>query len=374
MGHPDKVCDRVSDSILDFLLSRQNDSRAGIECFATTNRIIVGGEFRTDIPPTNDEFEKIIRNSIKSIGYDQPGFHWNTLDVEILLHQQSKDIAMGVDKALSHPEGAGDQGIMFGYATNETDNLMPAPIFYAHKILKHLTKTWQDNPTLGVGPDAKSQITLRYENGCPTGCEAILVSMQHREHVSLETVREIVRESVLASIPKGWMCEENNFYVNPTGRFVIGGPNGDAGLTGRKIIVDTYGGAAPHGGGAFSGKDPTKTDRSGAYIARYIAKNIVASGIASRCLIQLSYAIGIAHPISLHINTHRTTTTEVEDKLYKIIPTLVDLSPSGIRQHLKLNQPIYTKTSSYGHFGQAPESNGAFSWEKLDLISAFKDL
>ena len=315
--------------------------------------------------------EHATREAIKDIGYDQEGFSWKTADIEILLHSQSADIAVGVDAAGNKDEGAGDQGIMFGYACRETEALMPAPIFYSHGILSSLAKTRHADTNSGLGPDAKSQVTLRYENGKPVAATSVVVSTQHSEDVDQEQIREIVRPHVLKILPEGWMCEESQFYVNPTGRFVIGGPDGDCGLTGRKIIVDTYGGAAPHGGGAFSGKDPTKVDRSAAYAARYLAKNVVAAGLADRCTIQLSYAIGVSKPLSVYIDTHGTGQVD-EAKLSVILQQLVDLTPRGIRQHLGLNKAIYARTAAYGHFGRTPDADGGFSWEKTDLVDQLK--
>ena len=368
-GHPDKVCDQISDSLVDAYLAKDNQSRLAIETFATTNRVIIGGEIRAPEISKND-VENIIRQTIKDIGYEQNGFNWKNLEITNLIHGQSADIAMGVDANADKDEGAGDQGIMFGYACNETLELMPAPIFYAHRILHNIMDAVRSKQIPNLGPDAKSQVTLKYENGKPVGAETILVSIQHPEGFTQKNVRDIIQPIVEKSIPKGWMCEDKKFLVNPTGKFVIGGPDGDAGLTGRKIIVDTYGGASPHGGGAFSGKDPTKVDRSAAYMARYLAKNIVFAGLAEKCTIQISYAIGVSKPLSLYINTHQND--KVGEKLVKIINELVDLSPRGIRNHLQLNRPIYKRTASYGHFGRKPESDGGFSWEKTDLAEKLK--
>jgi S-adenosylmethionine synthetase len=370
-GHPDKVCDQISDSLVDAYLSKDPYSRLAIETFATTNRVIVGGEIRAPEISKNG-VEEIIRQTIKNIGYEQQGFHWQNLEITNLIHEQSADIAIGVDSSGSKDEGAGDQGIMFGYACNETAELMPAPIFYAHRILQNIMNAVRSQKLKDLGPDAKSQVTLFYENGVPVRAETILVSIQHREGISQNQVRELIRPFVEASLPKGWMCKEEKFLVNPTGKFVIGGPDGDAGLTGRKIIVDTYGGASPHGGGAFSGKDPTKVDRSAAYMARYLAKNVVSAGLATRCTIQISYAIGIAKPLSLYVNNHRTGVEG--EKIAKIINEIVDLTPRGIRTHLGLNKPIYKRTATYGHFGRVPEADGGFSWEKTDLAQKLKDL
>ena len=370
-GHPDKVCDQISDSLVDAYLTKDPYSRLAIETFATTNRVIVGGEIRAP-EITKNEVENIIRQTIKNIGYEQQGFHWKNLEITNLIHEQSADIAMGVDSSQSKDEGAGDQGIMFGYACNETAELMPAPIFYAHRILQNIMNATKTGKLKNLGPDAKSQVTLIYENGIPIGAKTILVSIQHGEELTQNDVRNLIRPYVESSLPSGWMCEENMFLVNPTGKFVIGGPDGDAGLTGRKIIVDTYGGASAHGGGAFSGKDPTKVDRSAAYMARYLAKNIVSAGLATRCTIQISYAIGIAKPLSLYVNNHHTGIEG--EKLAKIISEIVDLTPRGIRTHLGLNRPIYQRTATYGHFGRAPEADGGFSWEKTDLAEKLKNI
>jgi S-adenosylmethionine synthetase len=370
-GHPDKVCDQISDSLVDAYLAKDPYSRLAIETFATTNRVIVGGEIRAPEISKSD-IENIIRSTIKDIGYEQKGFHWKNLEITNLLHEQSADIAMGVDSSQSKDEGAGDQGIMFGYACNETAELMPAPIFYAHRILHNIMNAIRSGKLKNLGPDAKSQVTLIYENGVPIGAKTILVSIQHGEELTQNDVRNLIRPYVESSLPSGWMCEENMFLVNPTGKFVIGGPDGDAGLTGRKIIVDTYGGASPHGGGAFSGKDPTKVDRSAAYMARYLAKNIVSAGLATRCTIQISYAIGIAKPLSLYVNNHHSGIEG--EKLAKIIGEIVDLTPRGIRTHLGLNKPIYKRTATYGHFGRTPEADGGFSWEKTDLAEKLKNI
>lgn len=364
-GHPDKVCDQISDSLVDAYMSKDPFSRLAIETFATTNRVIIGGEIRAPEISKND-IEKIIRQKVKEIGYEQKGFHWKNLEITNLIHGQSQDIAIGVDSSSSKDEGAGDQGIMFGYACNETEVLMPAPIYYAHRILHNIMDAIRIGEIKGLGPDAKSQVTLYYENGIPIRAETILVSIQHIEDYDQKKVRELIYPYVKKSLPKNWMCKEQKFLVNPTGKFVIGGPDGDAGLTGRKIIVDTYGGASPHGGGAFSGKDPTKVDRSAAYMARYLAKNIVAANLAKRCTIQISYAIGVSKPLSLYINNHETGVAG--EDLIKVINELVDLSPRGIRTHLMLNKPIYQRTASYGHFGRIPEQDGGFSWEKTDLV------
>jgi S-adenosylmethionine synthetase len=379
-GHPDKVCDRISDAVVDAFLGLDPQARVACETLCTTNRIVIAGEVRMDKKKCGAKapmlksgeinkklVEKIARQAVKEIGYEQKGFHWDKAKVSIHLHGQSADIAQGVDAKGNKDEGAGDQGIMFGYACNETPELMPAPIQYAHNVLRLMAEARHSRKEKMLEPDAKSQVTLQYENGKPVRCTAFVVSTQHNAKVDQDEVREIVRPYALKVLPEGWMCDNEHFYVNPTGQFIIGGPDGDSGLTGRKIIVDTYGGAAPHGGGAFSGKDPTKVDRSAAYASRYLAKNVVAAGLADRCLIQLSYAIGVAKPLSVYIDTHGTGKVD-EDKLSKVLQDLMDLSPRGIRTHLKLNKPIYTRTSSYGHFGRKPDSQGGFSWEKLDLV------
>jgi S-adenosylmethionine synthetase len=370
-GHPDKVCDRISDTVVDIFLGADPEARVACETLATTNKVVIAGEVRGPASITFDQIEHATREAIKDIGYEQDGFHWKNADIEILLHAQSADIAVGVDAAGNKDEGAGDQGIMFGYACRETEALMPAPIFYSHAILKGLAETRHASTTSGLGPDAKSQVTLRYENGKPVCATSVVVSTQHAEGVDQDEIREIVRPHVLKVLPEGWMCEESQFYVNPTGRFVIGGPDGDCGLTGRKIIVDTYGGAAPHGGGAFSGKDPTKVDRSAAYAARYLAKNVVAAGLADRCTIQLSYAIGVSKPLSVYIDTHGTGKID-ESRLSTVLQELVDLTPRGIRQHLGLNRAIYARTAAYGHFGRTPDADGGFSWERTDLVDALR--
>jgi S-adenosylmethionine synthetase len=369
-GHPDKVCDIISDSVLDLYLSKFPESRVACETLVTTNTVVIAGEVRGP-EIKSDEIEKLIRNRVKDIGYEQEGFHWKNLKFTNYLHSQSQDIAVGVDSSGNKDEGAGDQGIMFGYACTETKDLMPAPISYSHKVLQLMSEARKSGKEKLLRPDSKSQFSVIYEKGKPKGISSIVVSTQHDESVDQEKVKEIVRPYVLSVIPKGWMCDENNFYVNPTGRFVIGGPDGDTGLTGRKIIVDTYGGAAPHGGGAFSGKDPTKVDRSAAYVARYLAKNIVAAGVSEKCLIQLSYAIGVSQPLSIYIDLF-----DGEDKKSKKIEEIIsknfNLSPRGIRELLKLNKPIYKKTAAYGHFGRQSEDDGSFSWEKIDLIKYFQ--
>jgi S-adenosylmethionine synthetase len=370
-GHPDKVCDRISDSIVDLFLAHDPHSRVAVETLTTTNRIVLAGEIRGPKLITPLEMEQAARDAVREIGYAQKGFHWQWADVQIYVHAQSDDIAVGVDAAGNKDEGAGDQGIMFGYACRETPSYMPAAIYYSHKILRLISEDRHAGKLPLLGPDSKSQVTLEYVDGKPVRAARVVVSTQHDESIDQAEVRELVRPYVKAALPKDWMCEEEHFYVNPTGRFVIGGPDGDAGLTGRKIIVDTYGGAAPHGGGAFSGKDPTKVDRSAAYMARYLAKNIVAAGIADRCTLQLAYAIGVSEPLALYVSTHETN--HVDDaKLPQILRDLVRLSPRGIREHLQLNRPIYKKTSSFGHFGRDPEDDGHFSWEKLDLVDALK--
>ncbi|HMS45308.1 MAG TPA: methionine adenosyltransferase [Alphaproteobacteria bacterium] len=370
-GHPDKVCDRISDSIVDAFLSVDPYARVALESLATTNKVVLAGEVRGPDQINHQKLRDITRQAIRDIGYEQEGFNWKTVDIDVYVHKQSADIAMGVDATSNKEEGAGDQGIMFGYACTETPDLMPAPLYYAHAILKSLSQARREDKNLGLFPDAKSQVTLQYINGKPVRATSIVVSTQHHADLTQQEVREIVRPHVLKILPKGWMCDEKEFYVNPTGRFVIGGPDGDTGLTGRKIIVDTYGGAAPHGGGPFSGKDPTKVDRSAAYAARYLAKNVVAAGLADACTIQLAYAIGVARPLSVYVNAHGTGKVE-EEQLSKKLQQMVNLSPRGIREKLHLNRPIYARTSAYGHFGRKPDSDGGFSWEKLDLVAELK--
>lgn len=381
-GHPDKVCDRISDEIVD-LFYREGPKagidpwqiRAACETLATTNKVVIAGETRGPSSVTNEQIEGVVRGAIKDIGYEQDGFHWKTCDIEILLHPQSADIAQGVDALQPgevKEEGAGDQGIMFGYATNETPDLMPAPIFYAHKILRLISEARHSGREKVLGPDSKSQVTVQYENGKPVGVREIVVSHQHLvEDISSKQIRDIVEPYVREALPKDWITPKTIWHINPTGKFFIGGPDGDSGLTGRKIIVDTYGGAAPHGGGAFSGKDPTKVDRSAAYAARYVAKNIVAAGLADRCTLQLAYAIGVARPLSIYIDTHGTGKVP-EDQLEKAAAQAMDLTPRGIRSHLDLNRPIYARTSAYGHFGRTPDNEGGFSWEKTDLVEPLK--
>jgi S-adenosylmethionine synthetase len=370
-GHPDKVCDRISDAVVDAFLTADPHSRVAVETLTTTNRVVMAGEVRGPQSVDAAQMETIARAAVRDIGYEQDGFHWEKMSVDCYVHSQSPDIAMGVDAAGNKDEGAGDQGLMFGYACRETDALMPAPIYYAHAILKSLAEARHSGAEPGLGPDSKSQVTLRYENGQPVGAASVVVSTQHGEDLEQDDVREIVRPHVLNVLPDGWMCDENEFYVNPTGRFVVGGPDGDAGLTGRKIIVDTYGGAAPHGGGAFSGKDPTKVDRSAAYATRYLAKNVVASGLADRCTIQVAYAIGVSHPLSVYVDTYGTGKVD-EEKIADALREVMDLSPRGIREHLGLSKPIYARTAAYGHFGRDPDADGGFSWEKTDLADALR--
>lgn len=372
-GHPDKICDRISDSVLDLFLAHDPQARVGCECFATTDFVLIGGEARSAKEITAAMLEQTARDAIKNIGYEQEGFNWRTVKVDVRLHKQSADIAMGVDSGHNKDEGAGDQGIMFGYACNETPALMPAPIYYSHAILRALAEARHSGALPELEPDAKSQVTLQYRDYKPVGATSIVVSTQHKDGLSQSDVKEIIRPYVKNILPEGWMPKEEEFYVNPTGRFVIGGPVGDAGLTGRKIIVDTYGGMAPHGGGAFSGKDPTKVDRSATYAARYLAKNVVAAGYAEACTIQLSYAIGISKPISLYLDTHGTGKVH-ENIIIKAINDLMDLTPRGIREHLKLNRPIYARTAAYGHFGRDPEPDGGFSWEKTDLVEGLRKI
>ncbi|PKQ09687.1 MAG: methionine adenosyltransferase [Alphaproteobacteria bacterium HGW-Alphaproteobacteria-12] len=365
-GHPDKVCDRISDAVVDLYLAADPFSRVACETLTTTNKIVLAGEVRGPDTITKEQIEETARNAVKAIGYEQEGFHWKTADCEVLLHAQSVDIAQGVDAAGNKDEGAGDQGIMFGYACTETDVLMPSPIYYAHRILKRMAEDRHSGKHSEFEPDAKSQVTMKYENGKPVGVTSVVVSTQHKEDVSQAALRELVRGSVKEVLPEGWFPPEEEFYVNPTGNFVIGGPDGDAGLTGRKIIVDTYGGWAPHGGGAFSGKDPTKVDRSAAYAARYLAKNVVAAGLAERCTLQLAYAIGVSKPLSIYVDLHGTGKVE-EEAVERAVAKCMDLSPRGIREHLKLNRPIYERTAAYGHFGREPDADGGFSWEKTDI-------
>ena len=370
-GHPDKVCDIVSDTIVDLYFSKFNESRVACETLTTTNKVVIAGEVRGP-SIKSDEIEKEVRNSIKEIGYEQEGFHHEKLQFFNYLHEQSSDIAQGVDSSGNEKdEGAGDQGIMFGYACKETKELMPAPIIYSHKILERLAEVRKNGQEKGLGPDSKSQISVIYKNGKPEGVSSVVISTQHNENLNQDDIKNIVAPYVKEILPSGWSCPEDKFYVNPTGRFVIGGPDGDAGLTGRKIIVDTYGGAAPHGGGAFSGKDPTKVDRSAAYVSRYLAKNIVASDISEKCLIQLSYAIGVSQPLSIYINLFNGD-QKLASKVEETIRKEINLSPRGIREILKLNNPIYKKTAAYGHFGRKPGEDGTFTWEKTNLVDLFK--
>ena len=371
-GHPDKVCDIISDSIVDDFLAQENpeNSRVAMETLVTTNKVVIAGEVRGP-ENYNCNYEELARNAVKEIGYEQEGFHWNKFSFDCSgVHSQSADIAMGVDAAGNKDQGAGDQGIMFGFACKETPSLMPAPIYYSHKILEQMAIDRKQGKIPGIQPDSKSQVTLKYENGNPTQCTKIVVSSQHDQNLDQKGVSDLLVPIIKKNIPEEWIDKDTEILINPTGKFVIGGPDGDTGLTGRKIIVDTYGGAAPHGGGAFSGKDPTKVDRSAAYIARYISKNIVAAGIAEKCTLQLSYAIGVADPLSIFVDTHNTSTMN-DDELIKKITSNVDLTPRGIRDHLNLHKPIYKKTASYGHFGREPENDGSFAWEKLDLVNKF---
>ncbi len=372
-GHPDKVCDRISDAIVDLFLSKDPEARVACETLTTTNRVVLAGEIRVGAEIDDAEIEQRVREAIRDIGYEQSGFHWKTCAFSNYLHEQSAHIAQGVDASGDKDEGAGDQGIMFGFACDETPELMPAPISYSHRILKRMAELRKSGERPEFEPDAKSQVTLRYENGKPAAVTSVVVSSQHREGVTQPELRELIRPVVQEVLPDGWTPPEEEFYVNPTGAFVIGGPDGDAGLTGRKIIVDTYGGAAPHGGGAFSGKDPTKVDRSAAYAARYLAKNVVAAGLAKKCTIQLSYAIGVSKPLSVYVDTHGTGEID-EAVLEKTLPEMVNLSPRGIRTHLGLNRPIYARTAAYGHFGREPDADGGFSWEKTDLAGALRKL
>ena len=375
-GHPDKLCDRISDAVLDAFLTEEPEARVAAETFATTNRIVIGGEVglsdKAKLAHHVGQIDQIARDCIKDIGYEQDKFHWKTVEVTNLLHEQSAHIAQGVDAGADKDEGAGDQGIMFGYATTETPELMPAPIQYSHAILRRLAQARKDGSAPDLGPDAKSQLSLRYENGKPVEIMSIVLSTQHRSaDQDSAYIRSIVEPYIREVVPADWITGKTEWWVNPTGTFVIGGPDGDAGLTGRKIIVDTYGGAAPHGGGAFSGKDPTKVDRSAAYAARYLAKNIVAAGMAERCCLQLSYAIGVSKPLSIYVDTYGTAELS-EEVIERAVAQSMDLTPRGIREHLGLNKPIYQRTAAYGHFGRAPEADGGFSWEKTDLVEALK--
>ena len=375
-GHPDKVCDRISDAVLDAFIAEEPEARVACETFATTNRVVIGGEVGlSDKDKLHDymgRIDQIARDCIRDIGYEQEKFHWNTVEITNLLHEQSAHIAQGVNASGNKDEGAGDQGIMFGFATNETTALMPAPIQYAHAILRRLAEVRKSGAEPALGPDAKSQLSVLYENGVPVGVSSVVLSTQHLdEALTSADIRAIVEPYIHEVLPEGWLTGDTAWHVNPTGKFVIGGPDGDAGLTGRKIIVDTYGGAAPHGGGAFSGKDPTKVDRSAAYAARYLAKNVVAAGMADKCTIQLSYAIGVSKPLSIYVDTHQTGNV-ADAAIEKAVGKVMDLTPRGIRQHLQMNKPIYQRTAAYGHFGRQPEADGGFSWEKTDLIEALK--
>lgn len=372
-GHPDKVCDQISDALVDLFLSHDPYARTAIETIATTNRVILAGEISTTAKISKNIIEQTARECVKNIGFSQPGFHWETFKLDNYLHEQSPDIAQGVDETPDREEGAGDQGIMFGYACNETDAYMPAPLYYSHRILQAISTARHAGELPQLEPDAKSQVSVCYVNGKPTHTTAIVVSTQHKKEYSTQQIRALIQPYVKKALPEGWMCPNEHFHVNPTGRFVIGGPDGDAGLTGRKIIVDTYGGAAPHGGGAFSGKDPTKVDRSAAYMARYLAKNIVAAGLAERCTIQLAYAIGLSQPLSIYVNTHGSN-SDITKRILKFIQGHINLSPKGIREYLKLNNPIYLRTAVYGHFGRQPNKDGGFSWEKLDLVEQLRQL
>ena len=371
-GHPDKVCDRISDTIVDTYLSKDPLSRVACETLTTTNKVVLAGEVRGP-SISKDEIISNVRECIKDIGYEQDGFHWKHCNVESYLHEQSSDIAIGVDSGSNKDEGAGDQGIMFGYACMDTESLMPAPIHYSHQILLKMAEARKNGSKSEFEPDSKSQVTMLYQNGKPSKVTSVVVSTQHKEGLTSSQIKDAVKPIVYDCIPENLLqdLKDEEFYVNPTGKFVIGGPDGDSGLTGRKIIVDTYGGAAPHGGGAFSGKDPTKVDRSAAYAARYLAKNIVAAELAKECTIQLSYAIGVSKPLSIYVNTNGTNNVD-EFKIENLIPELFDLSPRGIREHLKLSNPIYVPSSAYGNFGRTPTNQGHFSWEKIDLVDKFK--
>jgi S-adenosylmethionine synthetase len=376
-GHPDKVADRISDTVLDAYLAADPYARVACETLVTTNRIVLAGETRGPDTITPEYLAHLARLAVHDIGYDQAGFSWRNAQVDVHLHAQSADIAVGVDAAGNKDEGAGDQGIMFGYACRETEDLMPAPLYYAHLILRRVSelRRAKDVTVHGLQPDAKSQVTLRYVDGQPVGATSIVVSTQHDEGLSQDKIKGMLLPIIQTSLPDGWMPPEHEIYINPTGSFVVGGPDGDCGLTGRKIIVDTYGGASPHGGGAFSGKDPTKVDRSAAYVCRYLAKNVVAAGLAEKCTLQISYAIGVSHPLSVYVDLHGTGQDVSELKLEKTLRELVNLSPRGIREHLHLNRPIYVPTSAYGHFGRVPdEEKGTFTWERTDLVPALKSV
>ena len=373
-GHPDKVCDRISDAVLDALIAQEPQARVACETFATTNRVVIGGEVgladKAKLSDFMGRIDEIARACVKDIGYEQDKFHHETIEVTNLLHEQSAHIAQGVDASENKDEGAGDQGIMFGYATKETKDLMPAPIQYSHAILLRLAEARKSGKEPTLGPDAKSQLSVAYENGMPVGVTSVVLSTQHLdETMTSDDVRAVVEPYIRETLPEAWVSADTQWHVNPTGKFVIGGPDGDAGLTGRKIIVDTYGGAAPHGGGAFSGKDPTKVDRSAAYAARYLAKNIVAAGLAEKCTLQLSYAIGVSQPLSIYIDTFGTGKVH-SDIIAKAVARSMDLSPRGIREHLQLNKPIYQRTAAYGHFGREPDLDGGFSWEKINLVDS----
>jgi S-adenosylmethionine synthetase len=374
-GHPDKVADRISDTVLDAFLAADPYARVACETLVTTNRVVLAGETRGPDTVTPELLTHLTRMAIHDIGYDQEGFSWKHADVAVHLHAQSSDIAQGVDASGNKDEGAGDQGIMFGYACTETPSLMPAPLFYAHRLLQHINeqRRGEDAPLRGLLPDAKSQVTLRYVDGKPVGATSVVISTQHEESMAQTAIKAKLLPVIAATLPAGWMPSEDEIYINPTGKFVIGGPDGDCGLTGRKIIVDTYGGAAPHGGGAFSGKDPTKVDRSAAYACRYLAKNVVAAGLAEKCTLQISYAIGVSHPLSVYVELHGNPFEVDEAKLEATLRELMDLRPRGIREHLHLNRPIYAVTSAYGHFGREPDlEKGTFTWERTDLVPALK--
>jgi S-adenosylmethionine synthetase len=374
-GHPDKVADRISDTVVDAFLAADPYARVACETLVTTNRVVLAGETRGPDSVTHEHLAHLARMAIRDIGYDQAGFSWKTADIAVHLHPQSQDIAKGVDSAGNKDEGAGDQGIMFGYACTETPSLMPAPLYYSHLILRRISELRRANDlsVAGLEPDAKSQVTLRYVDGKPVGATSVVVSTQHQEDVSQARIKDMLLPLIESSLPAGWMPSADEIYINPTGNFVIGGPDGDCGLTGRKIIVDTYGGAAPHGGGAFSGKDPTKVDRSAAYVCRYLAKNVVAAGLADKCTLQISYAIGVSHPLSVYVDLQNTGHDVDEAKLEATLRELVNLTPRGIREHLHMNRPIYAVTSAYGHFGRDPDlEKGTFTWEKTDLVPALK--
>lgn len=373
-GHPDKICDQISDLILDEYLAEDPNAKVAVETLVAPNNLVVAGEIKSSYKPAIGRIDHIIRDHIKLLGYDKKPFSYKTIKILNLLHEQSPEISMGVTGGHGKEEGAGDQGIMFGYACHETEDLMPAPILYANRLIKALMDAVKAKKLSGLGPDGKCQITLEYgKNKLPFRADTIVISIQHNAKISIEQVREMVTPYILSVLPSGWFTDTTKLYINPTGSFVVGGPASDSGVTGRKIIVDTYGGAAPHGGGAFSGKDPSKVDRSAAYAARYVAKNIVAAGLADKCLIQISYAIGMAHPLSIYVNTFRTAKVR-EEKLVKVVSRIMDLTPRGIRDHLKLDRPIYLPTATYGHFGRQPTQQGHFSWEKIDLIDSIKVL